>query len=759
MVNTEQQSAAEVLKEEIAAKSKRRAFRMFLDRQAHVFVASGGIFVIIALLLIFFYLFYTTLPLFKPAHIEDKSRYLTMEKAEKRDGASLHLGLDETGTVGARVTSLGSVIFFNTTDGSLIKEEKLPVKDGQKVAAFSADGIRSGNMAIGFSDGKVLIFQCEYSVSYDKNGRRIVSPSLEYPFGQQQIELDKSASPIQLMAFRAKEDGAAIAFVSDGKVSIADIQAEKAFLSDEVTVSSDITKLDAAGKPEFIVMNHGMNRLFLVEKTGNAQLFNIANLSSPSLAQELTLSSSGKKITAMTILSGGASLIVGHEDGTLAQWFDVADASNKKKLTFIRDFKAGSAPIASIVAEDGRKCFYAIDQAGLMAIYHSTAHRLVTTKQLSASSLIGLSPRADYMLEDREGQVSFYALHNEHPDISWSYLWGKVWYENYKEPAYIWQSSAANDDFEAKLSLVPITFGTFKAAFYSLLFAVPIAILGAIYAAYFMSPSMRAFVKPSIEIMGALPTVILGFLAGLWLAPFVEQNVPGLICIIFGMFPVFILISYLWEKLPDNWKQKMPDGLEAVFLVPIIIFASYLFLGFGPVLERVFFGGDFRLWVTSTLNIPFDQRNSIIVGIAMGIAVIPTIFTIAEDAIFGVPGHLSKGSLALGATPWQTLVRVVLPTASPGIFSAIMMGLGRAVGETMIVLMATGNTPVMDFNVLQGLRTLSANIAVEMAEAEVNSTHFRVLFLSGLVLFFLTFIFNTAAEVIRHRLRKKYSSI
>ncbi|HEX2140047.1 MAG TPA: ABC transporter permease subunit, partial [Woeseiaceae bacterium] len=130
-----------------------------------------------------------------------------------------------------------------------------------------------------------------------------------------------------------------------------------------------------------------------------------------------------------------------------------------------------------------------------------------------------------------------------------------------------------------------------------------------------------------------------------------------------------------------------------------------------------------------------------------------------EDAVFGVPKHLSYGSLALGATPWQTLVRVVLPTASPGMFSAVMIGFGRAVGETMIVLMATGNTPVMDWNIFEGMRTLSANIAVEMPESEVGSSHYRVLFLAALVLFLFTFLFNTAAEIIRQRLRRKYSTL
>ena len=120
---------------------------------------------------------------------------------------------------------------------------------------------------------------------------------------------------------------------------------------------------------------------------------------------------------------------------------------------------------------------------------------------------------------------------------------------------------------------------------------------------------------------------------------------------------------------------------------------------------------------------------------------------------------LLEAALNLGATPWQTLVRVILPTSSPGIFSGVMIGFGRAIGETMIVLMATGNTPVMEFSIFEGLRTLSANIATEMPETEVASTHFRILFLAAFVLFIFTFILNTTAELVRQKLREKYGNL
>ncbi|HBS28262.1 MAG TPA: hypothetical protein DEB06_02160 [Phycisphaerales bacterium] len=155
----------------------------------------------------------------------------------------------------------------------------------------------------------------------------------------------------------------------------------------------------------------------------------------------------------------------------------------------------------------------------------------------------------------------------------------------------------------------------------------------------------------------------------------------------------------------------------------------------------------------------FSQRNTMVVAIVMGFAIIPIIYTISEDALSSVPGHLRSASLGCGATRWQTAIRVVLPVALSGIFSACMIGLGRAAGETMIVLMATGNTPSMDWNIFSGFRTLAANIAVEMPEAPKDSTHYRVLFLAGLCLFLLTFVVNTGAEVLRQRVRRRGAAL
>jgi phosphate transport system permease protein len=215
----------------------------------------------------------------------------------------------------------------------------------------------------------------------------------------------------------------------------------------------------------------------------------------------------------------------------------------------------------------------------------------------------------------------------------------------------------------------------------------------------------------------------------------------------------------LWHRLPRTFRGRLRTGHEAILFVFVLALGIWVCFELSPPFERLVFGGNFRAWLYEATGLGYDQRNAVVVGLAMGFAVIPIIFAISEDAFSNVPTNLVAGSLALGADRWQTVTRVVLPTASPGIFSAIMVGVGRAVGETMIVLMATGNTPIMEWNPFNGFRTLSANIAVEIPEAPHGGTLYRTLFLAALLLFAMTFLVNTVAELVRQRLRERYAQL
>ncbi|MGB1129049.1 MAG: ABC transporter permease subunit, partial [Haloferula sp.] len=256
-----------------------------------------------------------------------------------------------------------------------------------------------------------------------------------------------------------------------------------------------------------------------------------------------------------------------------------------------------------------------------------------------------------------------------------------------------------------------------------------------------------------------------GFLAGIWLAPIIEDKVPSILLTCLALPALAVLFGAGWSRLPIQVRGRFEQGREWLVIAPLILVGCWLSWSLGPVIEKWFFVykdpstgneiADFRLWWPQATGLSFDQRNAMVVGFAMGFAVIPVIFTIAEDALSNVPKTLTAAASALGASRWQVVRTIFIPVASPGIFSALMIGFGRAVGETMIVVMASGNTPVKEWNLFSGMRTLSANIATELPEAAPGSTHYRTLFLGALVLFMLTFILNGVAEVLRQRLREK----
>jgi phosphate transport system permease protein len=335
--------------------------------------------------------------------------------------------------------------------------------------------------------------------------------------------------------------------------------------------------------------------------------------------------------------------------------------------------------------------------------------------------------------------------------------------------------------------------------------------------------------------MASLPSVVLGFVAGIVFAPLIERGLMALITGVFVVPLTLLLAAHLWLLLPSGTRSRLAGWrfpLVSLVALPVGLAASRFA---APWLERGLFAGDVQAWldgrggsgfggwmlallplsavatavlagrfvnpllrraargwtqpqaalaalgvclgglfVAVTLaaagamlcdSLRYDtrgglfgtyvQRNALVVAVGMSFAIIPLIFTIADDALSSVPEHLRSASLGAGATPWQTAIRVIVPAAASGLFSAVMIGLGRAVGETMIVLMAAGNTPLIGWNVFNGFQTLSAAIATELPEAARGSTHYRVLFLAALVLFALTFILNTVAELVRQRFRRR----
>lgn len=295
-------------------------------------------------------------------------------------------------------------------------------------------------------------------------------------------------------------------------------------------------------------------------------------------------------------------------------------------------------------------------------------------------------------------------------------------------------------------AVLPLLAGSFKAAICALLVAVPLGLGAAIWCARFAVPAWRAVLKPLFELFEAVPAVVLGLIAALLFAPWLARHVVSLALFVAAVVPVLAAFGLLWQRLaPRRWQTAFA-GHDVVLLLPVLVVLGFLAVSAGDALATS---------AVAAFVQPQTPWNALVVGLVLGLAVVPTIFSLAEDALFAVPNEFALGAQALGATRWQALRRLLLPVAAPGIAAALLLGFSRALGETMIVLMASGNTPLLDASPLTGLRSIAANLALEAPEAAPGSARYGLLLFAALLLFGLCLLFNALAERVRSRLRER----
>ncbi len=719
--------------------------RATVDRLGAIVVRAGGFGVIASILAILFFIVVEVWPLVRAARVERRPilQANTTVMGVASDPYQSHLAtIDGEGTVRVRQLSDDREVLVRDVAAGAQVGHITADPNGEFFAWLEAGG-RVGLVPVawqvGFADGKRVVRPSIGDASYfAAQESALVAPIAA------RIALDGSSRTVAA----ASDDGQLVLFRRDREVND---------FTEEVEESETLSSVDAPDGLIALALDDSGAQLFAATADGHLYRWDAI----PRLSSEPEVVTVNGKVSSMTLLLGGRALVVGLERGAIQVWLRAPRGDSPPKLTYVREFPPHESAIRFLAPSRRGKGFVAVDERGGVGIYHSTSERVIWRGEsgLRSVSALGFSPKADTVVIAGAAGISIFDVDNPHPDVSLRALFLPMWYEGYEKPEYVWQSSGGTDDFEPKYSLVPLLIGTLKGTFYSLLIAIPLGVLGAMYVSQFMHPRLRNVIKPTVEIMAALPSVVLGFLAGLWLAPRVEEAFSALILMVLSFPFVVGGTGMLWERLPLAWRTRMPVGAEAIAFCVSLAAATVLSILLSDPFEALVFGGNFQAWLLGATGLHYDQRNAIIVGLAMGFAVIPIIFAISEDAFSNVPRNLVSGSLALGANRWQTVSRIVLPTASPGIFSAIMIGFGRAVGETMIVLMATGNTPISEWNPFNGFRTLSANIAVEIPEAPQFGSLYRVLFLAALLLFMFTFVLNTAAELVRQRLRERYASL
>lgn len=730
--------------------------RLLLDKVSKVLITLGAFVVIISVFAIILVLATEVVPLFKGASVHP-GRSHTLSSDELSTGiigygvdeysSNIHVFRDNASITTSRLTESDESVGFETHQwngaGSNAAFKIVSKSAEGEYLAYAKDAISNILLPISIS----------YHSTFAKNGMRTVSPNVS--FGEI-LSLPENTEEPLFMSSGVIGSGVQAAFAYKKSITFIEKKVKKSLMGpakSEVVVSSP--PVSFKGIPTAIELSARDGLIFIGTDSGELILRPV----SERMRME-SFQVSQSKVSALKLLVGGRTLVAGFGNGGVKAWHVERSADGSDfRLRELASFATHQAAIISIEASSRTRSFVTLDSTGEFKVHYSTSG----TTQLSEKpepkvTSILFSPKADSLVTlNEKGRVRNWVLDNPHPEISLKTLFGKVLYEGRPEPEYVWQSSSGSDEFEPKVSLVPLILGTLKGTFYALLFAIPLAVLSALYTSQFLSPRLRGYVKPTVELMAAIPSVVLGFLAGLWLAPRLEQVLLSMILVPAWMLLGIVVSRTLCSYGPLKEFISKSRARELLALMVTIGVSLYVCFATGPALELFVFGTTLQDYMREHWSIIYDQRNTLVVAIAMGFAVIPIIFTISEDCLNSVPKGIVAGSLALGANRWQTALGVVLPSASPGIFSAIMIGLGRAVGETMIVLMATGNTPIMSWSVFNGFRALSANIAVELPEAPHGGSLFRVLFLTALLLFALTLVVNLISEIVRNRLRKKYA--
>jgi phosphate transport system permease protein len=883
------------LKTASTRKAKRR------DKVARWVITSGGIVVIASVVAILALIVGVTLPLFRGTQAHAVGACDCSASCPKAKIRCLGIDMDMDG---ANVTSFvwsesGSVAWIDLRTGRLIGREELKSPGGKAAAALrQAESLGGQKYSLTWSDGAASLVEIVRAKKADaaSNSPLYSVRSLASVKGTEGVSSDRASQPVAHppmtpsvpvtfeQSFIRRSDGGVVtraARQSDGTITIVRQAVTETPMGDEeVSTHASVMREDIISHIRSMTMDHEGKTLYAGTDDGRLVRWQLGEDGKVVNREVVRAFSDGRTVTALALVLGDVSLAVGDEKGELTVWSPV-NTDGTRKLQMIHELQSHPCAIREIVPSGRTKSLVSLDADGVAHLDHITSERrllslavggkdaaTVAEKTETAMPQVALGPRDDALVAmDSAGKLTAWRIEGGCPEVSFKTLFGKVFYEGYDKPEYVWQTTGG-EEFEPKFSLVPLVFGTLKGTFYAMLFAVPLALFAAMYVSYFTTPGFRRTIKPMVEIMATVPSVVIGFLIALWLAPVIERWALAFFVSLIAVPATFVAFMAVWQILRRfDWARRVENGYEFLVVLPVLLvgvalaacvsapleqtlfqaaapahelqgksvavdeaplllgtfhatprwqvlavlaglviiptalFAFQMTWRFairvdsikrikgarkglllltkyvlilstivsgaavamwlaGPIEAKLFpanFSGGFCRWlIEGPLHTRYDQRNNIIIAFGLGFTVIPIIFSISEDSLSNVPYNMTAASMAVGASRWQTLWRVVLPSASPGIFAATMIGFGRAVGETMIVLMATGNTPILDWSPLNGMRTLSANIAVEIPEAPVGGTLYRVLFLCAVLLFLLTFTVNTAAELVRQRLRKRF---
>ena len=740
-------------------KTTRRSV-LIIDKLADRTITIGGIAVIMAVLVIMVFLVQQVVPLFSGGEIKEHTAY----DIPDRSSEPLNVIMDENKTIAAMVLRDGTVKVFHAKSGTALAQKTFSLNN-KTVTAFSHTVDRQ-HVAFGFSDGTVRTGRIDMtaellpadavnesslrkiddrdstdgsSIFSRTTGGQIRKVSISTKL-EEEVPIFHSGKPVIALAYKIGGEAerptkAVIAVSESGEVEAVLAQSTLNLLTNALQTEVSTEKLPSLRegvKPAYVLLTDNFDRLMFAEKNGTVYRYDLLNLQKARLVETAKIVPPGVELDSFGYLLGATSIMAGGSDGSVNVFFvlDRKDAgtADGKVIVHTRNYESQPSAVTAFDASQRGKGFVTADDRGNILVRHGTSQKTLLRFHAGGAGdkpirYAGLSfaPRLNGLIAIQDnGAVDFWDFEIAHPETSWRTLFGKVWYEGYPAPTFTWQSSAASDSYESKYSLIPLIFGTFKATIYSLLFAIPIALLSAIYTSEFVHYRIRSVLKPTMELMASLPSVVLGFVAALVLAPVVENWIAAVL-LAFVVGPLCLIIAaYLWQLLPLRFIIRYQGYSKFFLMMAVVSLGFYLAYLLGPHFENFFFNGDFKAWangdfgsdapVLFLLLLPFSilfagymlsrfygekfrsyvrtlswsraafmdmlrwfavsgggivlayaaanvlgamgvsvrggfmgtyvQRNALVVGFVMGFAVIPIIYTIADDALNAVPEHL-----------------------------------------------------------------------------------------------------------------------
>jgi len=642
--------------EQIQASRIKRSKR--IDRFARRVITVGGVAIIVSVIAILFLIVKVTLPLFEAPQAQQTASFSLPRSPEIPFGEPILTGVDEYLQTGYAADPRGRFVFFSLADGALRDSAIIEPESSTGPFIQSVESFGGNRHNLLWSDGSVTMAEVRFEPRFDARGERSIFHEVAIIAT---LPPDAETATASRLTMRKAKTGGLIgvALLETNHLLVRKV-GQSTSANGEAASASYLIEDEIPDKiTAFTLTEEGMT-LYAGTDTGRILRWDLTEPKRSTLTDAVSASPDNVPISSLAMVFGDVSVAVGDKRGRLTTWMPARrdPLSESRRLFPIHELAEHQGGVAQIFASQRSKSLASIDSEGIVHLDHMTSERqLLTLRAGRPLTRIALAARDNGLLGlDDQGGITLWKIDAPHPEVSLKTLFGKVWYEGYDQPTRTWQSSSASDDFEPKLSIAPLIFGTLKGTLYAMLFAVPLAIFGAVYTSQFTTPYFRSIIKPAVEIMASVPSVVIGFLAALWLAPIMEQwLIPVLIAV--PLVPAFFVLFMLaYQSLQASQRlSAFFRHREFLAFVPVLFLAVAAAYLFAPLVEQSLFAGDFKGWLFKSWSSRYDQRNSLVIAFALGITVIPIIFSLADDALSAIPTTLTATSLALGASRWQTV--------------------------------------------------------------------------------------------------------